>query len=87
LKIIGKEINDNKQKKFIMRSERKPMKLNHNLHISSSSRNIYLNQIIRDSILNINNEINYLENLITKEKKFIIKIKDEYSYFSNKYLK
>ena len=87
LKIIGKEINDNKQKKFIMRSERKPMKLNHNLHISSSSRNIYLNQIIRDSIININNEINYLENLITKEKKFIIKIKDEYSYFSNKYLK
>ena len=81
LKKIGKEFLETKTKKFMFSSERKPMKLKHNLCLSSSNKNIYFNDLIFDNIININNEINKLDKLISEEKNFLMKIKNELSNF------
>jgi hypothetical protein len=81
LKTIGKEFLETKNKKFMFSSERKPMKLKHNLGLSSSNKNIYFNDLIFNNIVNINNEINKLDKLISEEKNFLMKIKNELSNF------
>ncbi len=81
LKTIGKEFLETKNKKFMFSSERKPMKLKHNLGLSSSNKNIYFNDLIFHNIVNINNEINKLDKLISEEKNFLMKIKNELSNF------